>query len=84
MEVRVDDNGSGHTAYMHVTTTEKYTGSSQGRTRVSPRDEGRNDLGAGSENRATATGASGTTEGDPEHECTGEGSAGSQGWRRLG
>lgn len=84
MEVRVDDNGSGHTAHTHVTATERYTGSSEGRTRVSPPGEGRDGLGAGSENRATATGASGTTEGDPEPECAGEGSAGSQGRRRLG
>lgn len=26
MEVQVDDNGSGHTACRHVTTTDKYTG----------------------------------------------------------
>lgn len=42
MEIREDDNGSGHTVYTHVTTREVHrAGSREGRTRVSPWDEGR-------------------------------------------
>ena len=84
MEIRVDDNGSGHTAYTHV-TAEKYTGQAARRgDQGEPSGRAKERLGVGSENRAIPTRASGTTEADPEPECAGEGSAGSQDRVRLG